>query len=120
MTSSLVCLVCDEPLTKTTEAWCGQCGGSYHLNQRADLPGKDCGDVWINEETLALDFSCNRCLNPPTLGLDDVLDLEEAADAAGTSPETLARAADAGLVAHRKTGRGVYLFVRKDLDSLRH
>lgn len=74
--------------------------------------------MWINEENLALDFSCNRCLHPPALPLDDVLDLEEAAAAIGTDPSRLADAADRGQVAHRKTGGGVYLFVRKDLDAL--
>ncbi|MEZ4482086.1 MAG: hypothetical protein R3B97_13220 [Dehalococcoidia bacterium] len=104
MPDALTCLVCLEPLTATTEAWCQQCGGSYHLNQRSDLPGKDCGDVWINEESMALEFSCNRCINTPAPGLDDILDLAEAAGVVGLSPAALAEAADGGQVAHRKTG----------------
>ena len=119
MPDSLVCVVCTEELTETTEAWCGQCGESYHLNQRSDMPGKDCGSVWINEEHLALEFTCSNCLNPAPPGLDDVLDLDEAAAAAGMAPAQLAAAADRGAVAHRKTSGGVYLFVRKDLDALR-
>lgn len=119
MPESLTCHVCLEILTVTTEAWCNQCGGSFHLNQRSDLPGKDCGDVWINDESLALDFLCNRCLTPPSIGLDDILDLAEAAEASGLDATELAAAADGGRVAHRKTGGGTYLFVRKDLDALR-
>ena len=118
MPESLTCIVCTEELTATTEAWCGQCGESYHLNQRSDMPGKDCGTVWINEEHLALEFTCSNCLNPTPAGLDDVLDLDEAAAAAGMSPSALAEAADRGAVPHRKTSGGVYLFVRKDLEAL--
>jgi len=106
-------------LTATTEAWCGDCGQSYHLNQRSDRPGKDCGTVWINEEHLALEFACNNCLNPTPPGLDDILDLEEAAAAVGVGAPELAAAAERGAVPHRKTSGGVYLFVRKDLDALR-
>jgi hypothetical protein len=30
---------------------------------RMDQPGKDCGEVWINEEYLALEFACAACLH---------------------------------------------------------
>jgi hypothetical protein len=119
MTGSEMCSVCNEALTPTTEAWCGECGKSYHLNQRTDLPGKDCGSVWINEEHLALEFACYNCLHPVPQGLDDVLDLDEAAAETGMPAPALAEAADRGAVPHRKTSGGVYLFVRKDLDALR-
>ena len=110
------CIVCAEALTETSEAICGACGKLYHLNQRSDLPGKDCGQVWINEEHLALEFACNRCLVPAGEGaVDDVLDLAEAAAALGYSAEVLQREADAGRVRHRKTGSGVYLFERGEL-----
>jgi hypothetical protein len=118
MTKALVCVVCTDELTSTTEAWCGQCGKSYHLNQRVDLPGKDCGQVWINEEHLALEFACDLCLNPPPPDLDEILDLEEAARETGMTPADLQAAADRGGVRHRKTGSGTYLFVRKDLQTL--
>lgn len=67
---------------------------------------------------MALEFSCNRCINTPAPGLDDILDLAEAAGVVGLSPAALAEAADGGQVAHRKTGAGTYLFVRQDLDTL--
>jgi hypothetical protein len=118
MTDREACSVCHEPLTETTEAWCGQCGLPYHLNQRSDLPGKDCGSVWINDEHLALEFACNTCLNPAPAGLDDVLDLDEAAAATGRGAADLVAAAERGSLPHRKTSSGVYLFVRKDLDAL--
>ena len=42
---------------------------------RTDIPGKDCGQVWINEDHLALEFACDLCLHPPQAsGLDEILD----------------------------------------------
>jgi hypothetical protein len=113
------CTVCGDDVAPPNEAWCGACGESYHLQQRTDVPGKDCGSVWINDEHLALEFTCNNCLNPVPPGLDDVLDLDEAAIFAGYAPGDLAAAAERGAVRFRKTSSGVYLFVRKDLDTLR-
>ncbi len=112
------CSVCHEALEAHTEAFCNACGLAYHLNQRLDLPGKDCGQVWVNEEFLALEFACNTCLNPEPAdvgSLDDVLDLGEAAEAAGLPEAALASAAEAGQVPHRRTAGGVYLFKRGDL-----
>jgi hypothetical protein len=108
-------------LTPQTEAICLQCGQPYHLNQRQDLDGRDCGQVWINEEHLALEFACNTCLNPPAPAgaLDEVLELEEAAALLQLPESALIEAADAGTVRHRRTARGVYLFERRDLAALR-
>jgi len=43
-------------------AECNWCDGRYHLNQRNDAEGQDCGAVWIDEQYLALQFACNTCL----------------------------------------------------------
>jgi hypothetical protein len=43
-------------------AACNWCDGRYHLNQRNDIEAKDCGQVWIDEQFLALQFACNTCL----------------------------------------------------------
>jgi len=120
-TELLVCCVCSEEVTTVMEAWCGACGLSYHLSQRIDVPGKDCGQVWINEEHLSLEFACDRCLNPeePALALDDVLDTAEAAIVAGLTDAALVAAAESGSLRHRKTSSGVYLFERRDLLALR-
>jgi excisionase family DNA binding protein len=112
--------VCGEALEQHTEATCDNCGQLYHLNQRTDLPGKDCGQVWINDEHLALEFACNTCLHPapaPAI-LDEVLDVSEAAELTGLSEDALRRAADRGELRHRRTGSGVYLFVRGDVEPL--
>ena len=57
-----VCRVCGEMTDVNSNATCLQCGASYHLALRQDLPGKDCGQVWINEEHQALEFACDICL----------------------------------------------------------
>ena len=114
------CSVCAEPLDARAEAFCGECGNTYHLNQTQG-PGKDCGEVWINEEHMGLEFACNRCLHPepPAANLDDILDADEAAVAAGVGLASLIAAADGGQIRHRKTAGGVYLFERRDLAALR-
>lgn len=116
------CSVCGDPLEAHTEAYCNACGLAYHLNQRSDLPGRDCGEVWISEEHLALEFACYTCLNPlpPALegGLDDVLDAAEAAAAAGLSEVALLELAASGMLRHRQTSSGVYLFERRDLVAI--
>lgn len=116
---STACIVCRRPVEPYMEAHCGVCGSLYHLNSRADLPGEDCGQVWINEEHLGLEFACNTCLNPAPENaggsLDDILDLAEAALAAGLAEAVLERAAQLGHVKHRRTSSGVLLFVRADV-----
>ena len=117
-TNSL-CSVCGDEMESHNEATCDNCGKTYHLNQRMDLPGKDCGQVWINEGHLALEFACDRCLHPaaPPGGLDDILDAGEAAGVTGLAEDALKAAADGGQLRHRRTGSGVYLFERRDLDT---
>lgn len=121
MTSAeTLCSVCGEAMAAHNEATCDSCGRPYHLNQRMDLPGKDCGQVWINEDHLALEFACHTCLNPapPPANLEDVLDTSEACAWTGLSESDLVAAADGGQVRHRRTGSGVYLFERRDLEPL--
>jgi hypothetical protein len=115
-----LCAVCGGEVSPHTEATCDNCGRTYHLNQRTDLPGKDCGMVWINEDHLALEFGCNLCLNPepPPENLDDVLDASEAAELTGMTEAALRRAAEQGELRHRRTASGVYLFARRDLNPL--
>ena len=55
-TAESSCCVCADALTPTSFATCGVCGHEFHLNQRSDIEGKDCGLVWINEEHLGLAF----------------------------------------------------------------
>ncbi len=111
------CSVCGEFIAVHMHALCNACGLPYHLNQRNDIPGDDCGQVWINEEFLSLEFACNTCLAPPveTGSLDDILEAGEAAEAFALPQSTLVSAAEAGALRHRKTASGVYLFQRGDV-----
>src|SRR5512140_2936373 len=68
------CSVCGQVIADHMLAICGECGLPYHLNQRNDLPGADCGQVWINDEFMTLEFACDTCLMPPAeaANLDDI------------------------------------------------
>ena len=61
-TEALTCVVCGEAVGAPLSAECNWCDGRYHLNQRNDIEAKDCGQVWIDEQFLALQFACNNCL----------------------------------------------------------
>lgn len=115
------CHVCGEVLEQHTAASCNICGNAFHLNQRQDMEGKDCGEVWINEEHLALEFGCFSCLRPAETpaDLDEVLDLAEAAREAGISESQMEEAAAGGRVAHRRTAGDVLLFRRRDIVAFR-
>ncbi len=66
MTASaeIACAVCGEPADESTTTVCGVCDQRFHLNQRNDVQGKDCGRVWIDEQFLSLRFACFNCLRP--------------------------------------------------------
>lgn len=96
------------------------CSRPYHLRLQQDMEGEDCGDVWISEESMSLEFRCRTCMEPePEGSLEDVLDLEEAAVAARMSPSQMLELAAQGQVKHRKTAGGVFLFKRADILHLR-
>ena len=63
MTESESCVVCGEAANERNASICNACGERFHLNQRNDTDGRDCGAVWINEQYLALEFACQRCLD---------------------------------------------------------
>jgi hypothetical protein len=56
------CVVCGEMTDPFSNATCLQCGGVYHLALRQDVPAKDCGQVWINDEFQTLEYACDACL----------------------------------------------------------
>lgn len=62
MTEAMVCCVCGEVVDEANSAICNGCGKRFHLNPQRDREGKDCGQVWLNEEFLALEFACFVCL----------------------------------------------------------
>ena len=57
------CVVCGQDAPVGTASDCHACGELFHLNERNDTEGKDCGAVWIDEQYLALRFACQNCLD---------------------------------------------------------
>lgn len=57
----LTCHVCGETLGDET-AVCIVCDRTFHLRATEASDAKDCGDVWISEQHLSLEFACNVCL----------------------------------------------------------
>jgi hypothetical protein len=78
-----ICVVCGEQAEAAMTAECNWCNGRFHLNQRNDTEAKDCGQVWVDEQYLALQFACNTCL----AGTDRA----EAVSAPTSTPPTLRR-----------------------------
>ncbi len=63
----LLCHVCDKPLLGDL-TYCNNCDRPFHLRQRQDSADPDCGEVWINEQYLALEYACNTCLGKHPAG----------------------------------------------------
>jgi len=59
---AVACRVCGQPADESNSAVCNSCGQRYHLNLRQDSQGPECGEVWIDEQYLALEFACFVCL----------------------------------------------------------
>ena len=66
MTASteVTCAVCGQPAEESTSALCVECDRPFHLNHRNDVDGKDCGEVWVDDQFLSLRFACSTCLRP--------------------------------------------------------
>ena len=62
MTETSPCRVCGEAIAPDRAATCNNCQGPFHLRTRQDQDGTDCGDVWIHDQHLSLEFACNLCL----------------------------------------------------------
>ena len=56
------CRVCGEAVDDSNSTVCNSCEERFHLRLRNDVDGKDCGEVWINEQYLSLEFACFACL----------------------------------------------------------
>ncbi len=88
------CIVCAEPVLEGASALCNNCAKPFHLILTNDGVGKDCGEVWLNEEFMALEFGCHRCLAQHR---------GEPADPAAPSPARIKhRAASARDIVRRK------------------
>jgi hypothetical protein len=56
------CSVCGEPAAPDARSDCYRCGEYFHLRLTTTASGPDCGDVWIDDEVMALQFACRTCL----------------------------------------------------------
>ncbi|HEY5641179.1 MAG TPA: hypothetical protein VIW01_14130 [Dehalococcoidia bacterium] len=56
------CRVCGGTIPPDRVAHCNNCHEPFHLRTRQGQDGADCGDVWINEQYLSLEFVCFDCL----------------------------------------------------------
>ncbi|MCY3567173.1 MAG: hypothetical protein OXH38_00990 [Chloroflexi bacterium] len=56
------CVVCDQPAAPEARSDCYRCGEYFHLRLTTTATGPDCGDVWIDDEVMALQFACHNCL----------------------------------------------------------
>ena len=57
------CVVCGEPAGPDARSDCYRCGEYFHLRLTTTATGPDCGDVWIDDEVMALQFACRNCLD---------------------------------------------------------
>ena len=64
------CGVCGDPLQADAQADCYSCGQLFHLALTSNSEVDDCGQVWIDDEVMALQFACNRCLAEPAGAAD--------------------------------------------------
>jgi hypothetical protein len=66
-----LCVCCGLPFEGHDLATCSSCGHNFHLALRADVPARDCGAVWINEDLDGIEFGCNQCLDTKSEDHDD-------------------------------------------------
>jgi hypothetical protein len=62
-----VCHVCGELLVIEL-TYCNNCDRPFHLRRREGSEERDCGEVWINEQYLALEYACHVCLGKHAAG----------------------------------------------------
>lgn len=56
------CEICGGAMDPNHNATCAFCNRVFHLTWDTRLEIKDCGRFDIDEETLALYFTCNNCV----------------------------------------------------------
>lgn len=62
-TDEIPCVVCNDPARPDGRSDCYICGEFFHLRLTTTAEGPDCGDVWIDDEVMALQFACRNCLD---------------------------------------------------------
>ena len=96
------CVVCAAPLQADAQADCYRCGGYFHLALTTSSEVEDCGQVWLDDEVLALQFACSRCL-------EEQINEQDAPTDAPQRPPSRAIRAEPGVsaqdIARRRRGR---------------
>ena len=85
------CAVCGRPLRPDAQADCYSCGQYFHLGLTANSDVEDCGQVWLDDEVLALQFACNSCLEAQS-------DAAPGSDADDERRQTFNRVCESGFV----------------------
>lgn len=57
------CHICAQGLVAEDTASCHLCYKDFHLAMTIQSQTKDCGQIFMNNDTLALAFVCNQCLS---------------------------------------------------------
>lgn len=72
MITGTPCAVCGDPVSEDASRICNNCERPFHLRLVEGDDAKDCGEVWINERYLSLEFACNTCLGngPGSVGVE--------------------------------------------------
>jgi hypothetical protein len=93
---TFTCTVCGESeALESFFEYCNGCGELFHFN-RTNGPGKDCGDAWIEEEEVGLQFFCNNCMERQKAeDQQQMAELARAAASGTLTPELVAQAMQA-------------------------
>ena len=90
------CCVCGELTRPDARSDCYRCGDYFHLRLTTTDTGPDCGDVWIDDETMALQFACRNCLDQQGSAPDPSSPSPTASTPAADEPRTSVRRASPG------------------------
>jgi hypothetical protein len=78
---SETCVICNKPTGDETTAHCTFCAKPFHLSMRNDITIDECGEVWINDVHLGLEFACRSCLEGANEEDGELVGLRGASDA---------------------------------------
>ena len=67
-----LCRICREDADGSNSAVCNSCEERFHLRLRQDADGKECGEVWVNEQYLSLEYACFACLGQQPAGGEEM------------------------------------------------
>ena len=93
------CTVCGEAAGPEARSDCYRCGEYFHLRLTTTATGPDCGDVWIDDEVMALQFACRNCLAEQAGEVEPEPDDAPTEESLSEPPRPRARKASGGATA---------------------